>query len=203
MTIGAAIFGYFLVLGFPDQILASGRYKGFTQHELETVLDRVERDRGDAAPDKLTWQKFWTHILNWQLWVYGLMFLTCSAPIYAFAYFIQTILGTMGYTTSMVFLLCAPPYLFSIFWTLFVAWAADKTRLRMPWMALNAAITLTGLLITAYHSVSLPALSQPCLHPSTDTFNRTKQSATSASFSASQVAMAISLPLSHFKPITS
>lgn len=142
-TIGAALIGYFLVLGFPDQVLSSGKYKGSTQQELETVLDRVERDRGDTAPDELTWSKFWTHVLNWQLRVYGLMFLTCSAPTYAFAYFIQMILGTIGYTTFttlMVFLLCAPPYLFSIFWTLFIAWIADRTRLRMPNMALNAAI---------------------------------------------------------------
>ena len=33
------------------------------------------------------------------------MFLRCSAPIYAFAYFIPTILKTMGYTTAVVFLL--------------------------------------------------------------------------------------------------
>jgi hypothetical protein len=72
---------------------------------LGVVLDRVERDRGDSLPDKLTWEKFWRHVSSWQLWVYGLMFLCCSAPIYAFAYFIQTILKTMGYTTAVVFLL--------------------------------------------------------------------------------------------------
>jgi hypothetical protein len=103
LTIGIAISAFFIVLNFPDKILASG--KNFTQNELEVVLDRVERDRGDSLPDKLTWEKFWGHISSWQLWVYGLMFLCCSAPIYAFAYFIQTILKTMGYTTAVVFLL--------------------------------------------------------------------------------------------------
>lgn len=150
-TIGIGIIGYFIVLNFPDAILASGKKAFLTQNELEIVLDRVERDRGDSLPDKLTAAKFWRHIGTWQLWVYGFMFLCCSAPIYAFAYFIQTILKTMGYTTAVVFLLCAPPYLFSMFWTIFIAWAADKTRLRMPYMALNSAITLTGLLLTAYH----------------------------------------------------
>jgi hypothetical protein len=130
------------------------------------------------------------------------MFLTCSAPIYAFAYFIQTILGTMGYTTSTVFLLCAPPYLFSILWTVFIAWGADRTRLRMPWMALNAAITLTGLLITAYHSVShLSPLSMKFM--SHFFMNRIRGLGILASSSASQVAMEISLPSSLFKPTTS
>lgn len=151
LTIGIAIIGYFVVLNFPDAILASGRRSFLTQDELGIVLERVERDRGDSLPDKLTIPKFWQHVTMWQLWIYGFMFLTCSAPIYAFAYFIQTILKTMGYTTAVVFLLCAPPYLFSMFWTLAVAWMADKTKLRMPYMAMNAAITLTGLLLTAYH----------------------------------------------------
>ncbi|PSN74778.1 MFS general substrate transporter [Corynespora cassiicola Philippines] len=153
-TIGIAIVGYFLVIGFPDTMLATNKLQGFTQHELNIVLDRIDRDRGDSKPDKLTWPKFWRHAMNWELWVYGFMFLTCSAPIYAFAYFIQIILGTIVDSVAIVFLLCAPPYLFSIFWTVGCAWLADKYRIRMPWMIANAAITLTGLLITAYSSNS-------------------------------------------------
>ncbi|KAI8268777.1 hypothetical protein K4K58_004099 [Colletotrichum sp. SAR11_239] len=152
LTVGFSFIGYIFTLPFPDQLLASGKRTAFTQQEIETILDRVERDRGDAEPDPLTWQKFTKLVIRWELWVYGFMFLCCSAPIYAFAYFIQIILTTLGYSTAVVFLLCAPPYLFSIIWTLLVAYVADKTRLRMPWMVLNAAITLTGLLLTAYHS---------------------------------------------------
>ncbi|KAJ3953355.1 hypothetical protein N0V92_010186 [Colletotrichum tropicale] len=152
LTVGFSFIGYIFTLPFPDQLLASGKRTAFTQQEIEIILDRVERDRGDAEPDPLTWQKFTKLVIRWELWVYGFMFLCCSAPIYAFAYFIQIILTTLGYSTAVVFLLCAPPYLFSIIWTLLVAYVADKTRLRMPWMVLNAAITLTGLLLTAYHS---------------------------------------------------
>ena len=153
-TIGIAILGWFLVIDFPDRMLATNKLQGFTQDELQVVLDRIDRDRGDSQPDKLTAEKFRKHIANWELWVYGFMFLTCSAPIYAFAYFIQIILGTIVDSTAMVFLLCAPPYLFSIIWTVGCAWLADRSRLRMPWMVGNAAITLTGLLITAYSSNS-------------------------------------------------
>lgn len=152
LTLGFAFIGYAFVLPFPDQLLASGKQGSFTTAELETILNRVERDRGDAEPDELTVSKVLHFAARWELWVYGFMFLCCSAPIYAFAYFIQIILTTLGYSTAMVFLLCAPPYLFSMIWTLAVAFCADRSRLRMPWMVLNAAITLTGLLLTAYHS---------------------------------------------------
>ncbi|KAH7154882.1 major facilitator superfamily domain-containing protein [Dactylonectria estremocensis] len=126
ITIGFAFISFAFTLPFPDQLLASVDKSSFTLEELEAILDR-------------------------ELWAYGFMFLCCSAPIYAFAYFIQIILTTLGYSTAVVFLLCAPPYLFSIFWTLGVAWLADRSRVRMPWMVLNAAIALTELLLTAYH----------------------------------------------------
>ncbi|KAI1846371.1 hypothetical protein JX266_007576 [Neoarthrinium moseri] len=151
ITIGFSAVGYLFTLPFPDQLLASGNLGAFTRQELKMVLDRVERDRGDAEPDKLSKKKVLELICVWELWVYGFMFWTCSVPIYAFAYFIQIILTTLGYSTAVVFLLCAPPYLFSMIWTAAVAYFADRARLRMPWMVLNAAITLTGLLLTAYH----------------------------------------------------
>jgi hypothetical protein len=105
LTIGVAIPSYWIILKFPDSILTEGRKGYFTQGELEVVLDRVEGDRGDSQPDELTWKKFWNYLESWQLWVYGFMFLCCSTPIYAFTYFIQAILKTMGYTTAVVFLL--------------------------------------------------------------------------------------------------
>ncbi|KAF1969752.1 MFS general substrate transporter [Bimuria novae-zelandiae CBS 107.79] len=103
-TIGVAIIGWFLVIDFPDRMLATNNLHGFTQDELQTILDRIDRDRGDS--------------------------------------------------TAVVFLLCAPPYLFSIIWTVGCAWLTDRSRLRMPWMVGNAATTLMGLLITPYSANS-------------------------------------------------
>lgn len=77
-----------------------GSKSTFTQAELKTIFNRVERDRGDAEPDKLTPRKVVAIGLRWEFWAYGLMLLCCSAPIYAFAYFIQTILTTLGYTAA-------------------------------------------------------------------------------------------------------
>jgi hypothetical protein len=55
---------------------------------------------------------------------------------------------------------CALPYLFSAIWTVVVAWMADRTKLRMPYMVLNAVITLVGLLLTAYDK-AVPSTSLP------------------------------------------
>jgi hypothetical protein len=58
---------------FPDTMLASNKLQGFTQKELELVLNRIDRDRGDSKADKLTWTNFRAHVASWELWVYGLM----------------------------------------------------------------------------------------------------------------------------------
>jgi hypothetical protein len=71
ITIGFAFVGFMFTLPFPDQLLSSGNLAGFTRQELEMVLDRVERDRGDAEPDKLTKEKVFKLALTWELWVYG------------------------------------------------------------------------------------------------------------------------------------
>src|SRR2546421_514956 len=45
---------------------------------------------------------------------------------------------------------CEPPYLFRVIWIIAIAYMADKTKLRMPYMVLSSVITLVGLLLTAY-----------------------------------------------------
>lgn len=122
VTIGAAVLGWFLMVGFPDQILASSNRHDFSMRNSKFVLAQIERDRKNAQPDKLTWAKTKQHIVNWELWCYGFTFIGCSAPIYAFAYFIQIILGTILDSTAIVSLLCAPPYLVSMIWTWGCAW---------------------------------------------------------------------------------
>jgi hypothetical protein len=108
--------GYWVVLPFPDVLLASEKKGYFTHDDLEVVLDRVERDGGDSLPDKLTREKFCKYIIDWELWVYGFTFLCCLASIYALTYFIQTILKTMGFTTAVVFFLVSQNVERSLIW---------------------------------------------------------------------------------------
>jgi len=57
----------------------------------------------------------------------------------------------MGYSVGVVFLLCAPPYVASIPYSLAIAWFADKTHLRAPWIAFQAITCIIGLMIVEYH----------------------------------------------------
>lgn len=79
-----------------------------------------------------------------------MQFFAVTTIVYGLAFFIPIILQGMGYSTKMVFLLAAPPAVAAVPWVMFVSWAADKTRMRAPWIMLQALIGIIGLLIVAY-----------------------------------------------------
>ncbi|KAL7276235.1 hypothetical protein RUND412_000771 [Rhizina undulata] len=57
----------------------------------------------------------------------------------------------MGYTTGMSQILSAPPYIAAIPIAFSLAWAADKARMRSPFIAFQSIVVIVGLLLTAYH----------------------------------------------------
>lgn len=97
------------------------------------ILDRVEADRGDSIPDKLTWQKLWKHLADPVLWLFGMalllfiwsdtnwtrriiafMFLASTVPAYAMGFFITIILQGMGFSDSLSLILSAPPGILAV-----------------------------------------------------------------------------------------
>lgn len=77
--------------------------------------------------------------------------MSSTTPSYAFAYFLPVILKDgMGYSTLMSQCLSAPPYVFAVIVAFAIAWWADKTRMRGPFIAIQAVVTLVGLVLTGY-----------------------------------------------------
>jgi cyanate permease len=80
----------------------------------------------------------------------ALQFFSVTTIVYALAFFIPIILKGMGYSVGMSFLLSAPPAVAAVPWVLFVSYMADRTRMRAPWIMMQAVIGLVGLMIIAY-----------------------------------------------------
>jgi sugar phosphate permease len=68
ITVGVGLLGYLLITDFPDKA------KFLTEDEREIVQTRIQRDRGDAAVDPMTWSKFVKYCGEPRLWIYGYMF---------------------------------------------------------------------------------------------------------------------------------
>ncbi|KAK2737423.1 hypothetical protein FQN57_007513 [Myotisia sp. PD_48] len=142
-----AIWAYFLIIDFPDKATK----KGFlTENEGKFIAHRIEEDRKDSKPDPLTWGKLGTHLCDWKLWFFAIMLMSTTLPSYAFAYFSPVIIRGMGYSASMANLMSAPPTIFSCFAALFTSWAADRFRIRAPFIVFQCLLGITGLMLVAY-----------------------------------------------------
>jgi MFS family permease len=143
-TIFLALISFWYIPDFPD------KNRFLNEEETKFCLDRVEKDRGDSLPDEVTFKKVISHLSDWKMWTYGLMYLCATVPPYAAAYFNSIILAGMGFNTKNSLLLTAPPYLFSCISALFFAYLSDKTKLRAPFIAAQTVMTIVGLIVTSY-----------------------------------------------------
>ncbi|KAJ6593467.1 major facilitator superfamily domain-containing protein [Mycena capillaripes] len=144
VTLFLALTAFFLLPEFPE----SNTF--LTAEQTAFVLRRVEDDRGDSIPDQLTARKILHHLGDWTLWAYGLMFMCCTLPAYALAYFISIILKGLGWSTTAALLLSAPPYAPAFLSAVFFAWLSDKYRHRAGFIVIQGLISITGLCLTAF-----------------------------------------------------
>lgn len=68
---------WFLIVEFPE------KNKFLTQEQTAWVIERIQRDRGDAIPDKITGATIRKDAMDWKLWVFALMFMTATTGAYA------------------------------------------------------------------------------------------------------------------------
>ncbi|KAF5354929.1 hypothetical protein D9756_005403 [Leucocoprinus leucothites] len=144
ITIALGILTFLFVPDFPD------KNRFLSEAQTKMILDRVERDRGDAVPDAITLQKILSHLSDWTLWAYALLFMCSTMPAYAIGFFITIILHAMGYSTTMALCLTAPPYVVAAISCYAFAYLGDKTRKRAIWLVIQSCITIVGLIITGY-----------------------------------------------------
>ncbi|KAF7362253.1 High-affinity nicotinic acid transporter [Mycena venus] len=163
ITLFIGLAAFFLLPDFPEQNTF------LTPEQTAFVLQRVEDDRGDSVPEQITLRKVLHHLGDWTLWAYGeesceipqntvtdraaitgLMFMCCTLPAYALAYFISIILKGMGWSTTDALLLSAPPYAPAFLSAVFFAWLSDKYRHRAGFIGIQGLISITGLCLTAF-----------------------------------------------------
>ncbi|PPQ68482.1 hypothetical protein CVT25_008408 [Psilocybe cyanescens] len=143
-TILLGILTWCYIPDFPD------KSRFITEKQRAMILARVEEDRGDSIPDKMTGKKIISHLKDPLVYMYALMFIATTMPAYAIAFFSTIILRGMGYSEKASLLLTAPPGAFAGVSCFFFAWLSDKTKKRAIWMAVQNVICIIGLILTAY-----------------------------------------------------
>ncbi|KAF4599948.1 hypothetical protein EYR40_007054 [Pleurotus pulmonarius] len=73
ITIALGLILFYALPDFPD------KNTFLTPEQTAFVLKRVEDDRGDSVPDKITFKKILTHLGDWTIWAYGIVGLALMA----------------------------------------------------------------------------------------------------------------------------
>lgn len=88
-----------LTLNFDvDQVDFPDKAKFLKPEERALVLDRIQRDRGDAVYEEVTLASLASSLTDLRLWAFAICFLCATMPAYVVAYFQPTILLGMGYS---------------------------------------------------------------------------------------------------------
>jgi hypothetical protein len=111
ITCVIAIVGFWFLVKFPDQEAARPSKFFLTTREVKMCIARVNKDRGDADPEKFNLKKFLGAGTDLKIWGFAWIFGMSTTVTYALAYFLPIILRVgMGFDVGTSQCLVAPPY---------------------------------------------------------------------------------------------
>ncbi|OAL47078.1 MFS general substrate transporter [Pyrenochaeta sp. DS3sAY3a] len=154
ITILLGFMGYVTIIDFPDKASNPSpitKHPFLTVQESTIVLARIQRDRGDAVVDKLTWATIRHHLKDWKIWEFAWLYFLNNVVAYSWGYFLPIILrNDMGYSVSMSQIMSFPPYVLAAAWMFATAWVADRYRKRGLIIIFNCSWAVIGVCMMAF-----------------------------------------------------
>ncbi|KAF8633402.1 hypothetical protein AX17_004573 [Amanita inopinata Kibby_2008] len=144
VTVAFGLASWKCLPDFPD------KNRFLSADQTAWVLRRIDEDRGDSTADAITLAKVMSHVADWKIWAFALMYLCATTPAYASGFFIPIILEGMGWTSKVSMLLSTPPFVIAGMSNMVFAWISDKTRHRALFIAISACITIIGQVLTGF-----------------------------------------------------
>ncbi|EME84415.1 uncharacterized protein MYCFIDRAFT_133880 [Pseudocercospora fijiensis CIRAD86] len=150
VTCALAIWGYFLVVDFPEKLLADGSkgcyVKFLTKEEASWVVERIEKDRNDVMPTQFNVLEYIKCAGDFKVWAFAFMYGLVGLIGYGIGFALPMLLmDSMGFSAT-------PPYIMAAIATWFVAVYSDKWRLRSPFILLCLVLVFIGLCLIGFAS---------------------------------------------------
>ncbi|MCJ1385345.1 hypothetical protein MMC17_008467 [Xylographa soralifera] len=153
----------FLVEGFPSMIVAvfawyhmpdsPGAAKFLTQRQKKVARLRLRKEKytkqESSEVSGLKIKEILQTLADPKCYISAAMFFSCNVAFSSLPPFLPTILKEMGYTALKSQALSAPPYLFSFFVVLLIAYLSDRYRSRSFYVCLSAVLGTTGYVVIA------------------------------------------------------
>ncbi|CAN9469143.1 unnamed protein product [Alternaria alternata] len=156
ITVLLGFMGFVTIIDFPDKASQPSpitKRPFLTSAEANIILARIQRDRGDAVADKLTWSTISTHLRDWKIWEFAWLYFLNNVVAYSWGYFLPIILrNDMKYSVAMSQILSFPPYVLAAAWMFATAWVADRYRMRdAPKYTPAMAVVIATQVLTIVH----------------------------------------------------
>lgn len=149
LTIIIAVIGFLALVDFPED---AHKTKWFlTEEELQLMVDRVDRDRGDAHVTEFNIWEYLGQARDWKIWLFALNFGMSATVVYSVSYFLPIIMREdLGFSVMMSQCLTAPCYAFSFMLGLFEAYLSDKFQIRGAFILINSILEIIGVAVLGY-----------------------------------------------------
>ncbi|KIP07690.1 hypothetical protein PHLGIDRAFT_70570 [Phlebiopsis gigantea 11061_1 CR5-6] len=108
LTVFVAFCAIFVLPDFP----ATEKGRWLSEQEKRLALRRMEEDAGvgdESETEVSAWQGFVLAVKDWKVWWMALA-MTSQVVCLSFNAFFPTLCATMGFSTTVTLLLCAPPF---------------------------------------------------------------------------------------------
>jgi hypothetical protein len=75
MTVIIGVAGFMFLVDFPDQAVKKTYRNFLSTKEIEFIIRRIDRDRGDAVAEDWNFRKWLASATDWKIWSFALMYL--------------------------------------------------------------------------------------------------------------------------------
>ncbi|KAH7105400.1 MFS general substrate transporter [Auriculariales sp. MPI-PUGE-AT-0066] len=143
ITIAVAILMAFVLPDFPE----NSRFLSPIERRLAQV--RMEEDAGakDTGENEGTLRGFVLAVTDWQVWFLAFA-LTAQVVALSFNAYFQTLTATLGYSTTVTLLLCAPPWVFATIVAFLLSRSSDKHNERCFHIIASILVANVGFIIS-------------------------------------------------------
>ncbi|THZ96524.1 MFS general substrate transporter [Aureobasidium pullulans] len=150
LTFLVAIVAYFVLVDYPETAsFLTVEERAFITYRLKYDGQDANTDHGYrvAQTDRSDKKFLFAAFRDWQIWVNIVVYWGYVCPLYGISLFLPTIIKELGYKTTTAQLLTVPIYVVASAITIAVAYAADRKRLRSPWILVGLCFQAIGFIM--------------------------------------------------------
>jgi sugar phosphate permease len=141
-TVAVGILAAFVLVDFPSTA------SFLTPEERAYIIHKKKYDNSSVGEEEhFEMRHLWAAILDWQVWLHILVYMSIVGPLYGITLFLPTIIESFGHPAAISQLLTVPPYLLATMVLYTFAYYSDKIKMRSPFILLGLTFCLIGFTI--------------------------------------------------------